>query len=201
MILGLDISSSVIGVTILSLKNEPIYFGYIDLRTTTKKSKEQFQDIFDKLRYCIKKFEGIKLDYPQISEIHIEEALSKFTPGKSSIQTMQTLFKMNYILSYELYKMFGIKPIYWHPSRVRSVNGLKIPRGSNTKELVLEHVKKLYSIFKESLPKKLPKSHVWLDVADSMLIARAGYLDYNERHGTPNSNSDGSAGQTRTTQG
>lgn len=191
MILGLDISSNIIGVTVLNLDGKLEYCSFIDLRTTKKAAKEQFQDIFDKLKFCNKWLMDFKTTWGnKITEVHIEEALSKFTPGKSSMHTLQTLFKMNYVISYEIFRLFGIKPIYWHPNSVRSQVSLKIPKGSDTKKLVFEYACKLYSDFKKMIPDKLPQSNPWVDVADSILIARAGFLTYNDRHGKDDSNSN-----------
>lgn len=183
MILGLDISSNVIGVTCLKESGELYFCSYIDLRTTTKASKIKFQDLFDKIAYAVKWLEDFKQREFKItiSAIHIEEPLSKFKPGLSSIHTLSILFKMNYALSYELFRIFGLKPIYWHPSTVRKDNGLKMSKDFDAKELVFQHACLLFPEFKSMIPSNLPKSNPWIDVADSLLIARMGVL-----HGTSN---------------
>jgi len=198
MILGLDISSNVIGVTLMDLDGTIIELSYIDLRTTTKASKAKFQDLFDKQKYCAEWFENFKNNFlnshQTITQIHIEEALSKFTPNFSSINTLCVLFKMNFALSYEVYRIFGIKPVYWHPNTVRKMNGLKIPKGSDTKQMVFDFVKEKFDFFRHKVPDDLPKSNPWVDIADSILIAHCGVI-----HGPSNSNSGHDIGAALTT--
>lgn len=199
MILGIDISSSVTGVTFLDDNGKWIDSKYIDLRTTTKKSKEQFKDLFDKIDHCVERFKAWKeLSEDEVKQIHIEEALSKFTPGRSSIHTLETLFKINHSLSYELYKIFNIKPTYWHPGTVRKINGLKIPKGADTKQEVFNFCIKHFPEFAAILPSDLPKSNPWIDAADSLLIARAGFLSYDGKHELIASNSPISVRKLRT---
>lgn len=179
MILGLDLSSSKTGVTCLTDDGKLYLFTYLDTTTTTKAKKEEFKDIYDKIAHVAKYFEYFEKahpDAPKITEIHIEGPLSKFTPGKSSIHTLETLFQMNYSVSFELYRIFGIKPVHWHPSTLRSANGIKIPRGGDTKQIIFDFVCKTYPEFKKALPENLPKNNPWIDVADSVVIARGAWL-------------------------
>ncbi len=181
MILGLDISSSKTGISCVTDKGELYFFTYLDTQTTTKKKKEQFKDIFDKIKYITDYFEEFYKahpGFPKITEIHVEGPLSKFTPGRSSMHTLETLFQMNYSVCFELYRIFGIKPIYWHPSSVRTINGLKIKRGEDVKARVFEYVCNTFPTFKSAitdLNKKMAKNSPWIDVADSVLIASAGW--------------------------
>lgn len=176
MILGLDISSSVVGISVLFPNGKLYVTHYIDLRTTTKAKKEKFQDLYDKLIHCVEYLENLKysLGDNKITQIHIEEALSKFQAGRSSIHTLAVLFKMNHALSFELYQIFGVKPQHWNPISVRKINGLKIIKGKDVKQQVLKFACSVYPEFAKSLPENLPKINPWLDVADSLLIARVG---------------------------
>lgn len=188
MILALDISTRVTGVCFLKNDGEIYHCSYI-LTETSKKSKAKnpkkikpkeldFKDMFDKIDYIItyfKKFHILNPNAPKVTKIHIEEPLSKFTPGKSTAETIQKLSQINYAISYELYKMYDLKPEYHHPSTVRKNVGLKIPKGSDTKALVFEYAQKLFPKFKDMIPAGLPQKHPWVDVADAVLIAYSAY--------------------------
>mgnify|MGYP006315423249 CR=1 FL=1 len=179
MILALDLSSSKTGICCMTYDGKIYLFTYLDTQPTTKAKKEMFQDIYDKIQFVTDYFEEYYKAHPEspkITEIHIEGPLSKFTPGKSSMHTLETLFQMNYSVSYELYRIFGIKPKHWHPSTLRSANGLKFPRGSDTKKIVFDFVCNTYPEFKKALPEKLAKNNPWIDVADSVVIARGAWL-------------------------
>lgn len=179
MILALDLSSSKTGVCCLNTDGSLYLFTYLDTTTTTKANKEQFKDIYDKIDYVAKYFEDFYKAHPEapkITEIHIEGPLSKFAPGKSSMHTLETLFQMNYSVSYELYRIFGLKPTHWHPSTLRSACGIKIPRGGDTKGIIFQYVKDTYPVFAKALPEKMANNSPWIDVADSVVIARGAWL-------------------------
>lgn len=194
MILGLDISSTKTGVCCIGENGDLILLTYIETpsldkkaaakkeksskRKSSKPKKVEFEDIFDKISYIKEYFENFYETYPdieRITEIHIEEPLSKFAAGKSSIQTLKTLFQVNYSISFELYRIFNIKPIYWHPTSARTANGIKIKRGTNAKEIVLNEIKT--KIFPElRIQENLSKTSPIYDALDAAIIARAGWL-------------------------
>lgn len=179
MILALDLSSNKTGVCCLNYDGSLYLFTYLDTSTTTNAHKEQFQDIYDKIDFVRTYFEEFYKAHPtapKITEIHVEGPLSKFAPGKSSMDTLETLFQMNYSVSYELYRIFGLKPIHWHPSVLRTACGIKRHKGDNIKKIVLQYVKDTYPIFKKALPEKMAKNSPWIDVADSVVIARGAWL-------------------------
>lgn len=191
MILGLDISSNKTGVAILDLNGNLVYFNCIDTQTNTKAKEEQFQDLFAKVDYIVEWLKDNILAKYNITQIHIEEPLSKFTPGRSSMHTLQTLFKVNYVVSYEMRKLTGVDPHYWNPNTVVSMNCLKIPRGGNKKQIVYSYIKNWFPSYREAVEselttKKLRKgtkvkttdfsdTSPWLDISDAISIANAGY--------------------------
>lgn len=178
MILALDISSSKTGICFMNDDSSLYKILYIDTQTNTKSKKEKYTDIYEKIKEVIKFFESYykdNPDCPQITEIHIEGPLSKYSPGRSSIHTLEVLFQMNYSISFELFRIFGIKPIHWHPTTLRSHNGLKYKRGEDTKLLVYNFVCEKYPEFKDKCP-QYSKTNPWIDVADAVIIARGAYL-------------------------
>jgi len=178
MILGLDISSNKTGIACLSDDGQLVFFDSVDTRTNTKAKKEKFEDLFDKINEVVEYFVKFKREKPHfdISEIHIEDVLTKFTPGKSSIQTLSTLFKANFAISYELYKIFGIKPEYWNTRVAATKNGIKIPKGGDKKRIVFDFIKDNYATFAASAPEKLVNDSIWFDISDAVLIARCAWL-------------------------
>lgn len=178
MILGLDISSNKTGVACISDTGELVFFDFIDTRTNTKLKKQKFEDLFDKINEIVEYFNNFAIQNPEwkITEIHIEDVLSKFTPGKSSINTLSVLFKTNFAVSYELYKIFNVKPVYWNTRIAASNNGIKIPKGGDKKKIVFDFIKSKYPCFNIDVPNNLPKDSPWFDVSDAVLIARCAWL-------------------------
>ena len=187
MILGLDISTSCTGWSVLSSVGSLIDIGYIRLAKagTIYQKAETVRDTLEK----------IKKDY-NIERIYIEQNLQAFRSGFSSAKTIDKLARFNGIISYISYDIFNIDPRFLNVNRARKSLGIKIIRkkdgGSPTKEQILEWV--TVEISRESFlwPKKVLKSgprkgaEVLLaecyDMADAYVIARAGQISENASH-------------------
>ena len=167
MILGLDISTSCTGVTILD------YTGTVVLNTCWKFKED---DSFDKLDAAKKYIRELKNKYP-ITEIYIEESLQAFRPGFSSAKTILSLAKFNGILSWMLWEEFNIKPNYIGSTSARKLCGIKVIKGSPAKQQVMDWMLANQSWFVVENKKNSDniKDHFY-DMADSFVIARAGYL-------------------------
>ncbi len=171
MILGLDISTSIVGATVLDDDGEVLYCEAWDLR-----NKKHFPTLFSKAQR-IKQMMGIlyEVDKYRISSIFIEQSLMAFRPGFSSAKTILTLAKFNGIVSYVCEKDFGVEPEYIGASTARKACGIKVERGKKAKEVVLNFVLDNEDSFvveytKQGNPK--PGSY---DRADSYIIAKAGW--------------------------
>ena len=166
MILGLDISTSITGYTILNLKGEIVEIGHWDLR-----NKIYFSDLFSKAKFIKNKLSEI--DYP-IDHVFIEPALNMFMMGRSSSHTISTLIKFNGIISWMCYEEFGIKPEFIPAISARKKCGISIKRGQKAKEQVMAFLLDNEPNFRVELTKNgNPKPHCY-DEADSLIIARAG---------------------------
>lgn len=99
MILGLDISTSCTGVTILD------YTGRVVLNDYWKFKED---DMFDKLERAKKEIRELKKKYP-ITEVFVEESLQAFRPGFSSAKTILTLAKFNGILCWMIWEEMSDK--------------------------------------------------------------------------------------------
>ncbi len=131
MILGLDISTSVIGICLVDGRQTKMDFLNL----------EKKKDIFQKASLFKSKLEEIKKSN-EISVVGIEENLQAFRPGLSSAKTILTLARFNGICSYISEEVFGIIPEFVNVNSARKNNGVKINRKSdkNTKEQILDFV-------------------------------------------------------------
>ena len=166
MILGLDISTSCTGVTILDEG------GNVVLNTCWKFKEE---DSFDKLESAKYYIQELKNKY-DIKQIYIEESLQAFRPGFSSAKTILSLAKFNGILSWMLWEIFNIKPTYIGSSSARKLCGIKIIKGIPAKQQVMEWMiqnQKWFVVENKKNSDKI-KDHFY-DMADSWVIAKAGY--------------------------
>ena len=169
MILGLDISTSITGITVLDSNGQVLLNEVVDMRS------KKFTSFFLKAEAVERRLAQIKNNY-NIQKIYIEQSLQAFRPGLSSAKVILTLGKFNGIVSWICYKIFSFEPEYIGASTARKALGIKVERGENAKEVVLKHVLDLETSFKvEYTPKGNPIAGTY-DRADSYVIARAGYL-------------------------
>jgi len=169
VILGLDISTSITGVTLVDDIGQVLYCEAWDMR-----NKNHFTDLYNKANFVKGRLLDLSIQF-HIKHVFIEQSLQAFRPGFSSAKTLLTLASFNGIVSYICQDELGIKPEYIGASTARKSNGIKIPRGEKAKKVVLQYVLDNESDFvieytKQGNPK--PGSY---DRADSLIIARAGY--------------------------
>jgi hypothetical protein len=133
MFLGLDISTSAVGICVLDCNRVVKFIDFIDLHK--KKS------LFEKADGFKVELEKIKNKF-DIRKIAIEENLQAFRPGLSSAKTIVGLARFNGVCSYISAEVFGLEPEFVNVNSARKLAGIKINRKSskNTKEQVLEFV-------------------------------------------------------------
>jgi hypothetical protein len=132
IILGLDVSTSNIGIVLL---------GRDCLLHASNISMIKLEDQYDKANLFREKLRELSEKFA-INHIHIEEPLQRFTRGMSSANTISTLARFNGIVSYITYDITGIKPELSNVTVARKVVGIKIPKKDpNSKEIVLGWVK------------------------------------------------------------
>ena len=169
MILGLDISTSITGITVLDDAGNVVLFDMVDMR------QKKFTSFFLKADAIERRLVQLKNDY-KIDKVFIEESLQAFRPGLSSASVILTLGRFNGIVSWISYKIFGFEPQYIGASTARKALGIKVQRGENAKEIVLKRVMELENTFSvEYTPHGNPVAGCY-DRADAYVIARAGYL-------------------------
>lgn len=194
MIFGWDISTSVIGVTVLSDTGDWIETSHFDFSKIEAKS---LHDKMDESQWWV---EEILEKYVAGSHNHyFEDRLGNFAAGRTMLQTLMKLAGFNALFSYEVWrihrdigdkcrwnkseddpgKMVGVGSNFVHPSTVKAImkrEGLIIPKGGDKKQITLEFVKKKVNGFEVFLNKNGNPHSYNFDRADSYIIARAGYL-------------------------
>tara|TARA_Y100001938_G_scaffold51321_1_gene71577 strand:- start:1039 stop:1578 length:540 start_codon:yes stop_codon:yes gene_type:complete len=174
--LGLDISTSITGATIIDDVGQVLYCEAWDTR-----NKNHFPDLWSKAKLVKGRLLDLRAMFV-IEHVFIEQSLQAFRPGFSSAKTLLTLASFNGIVSYICQDQLGVKPEYIGASTARKLNGIKVPRGEKAKQVVLQHILDNESDFvvqytKQGNPK--PGSY---DRADSLIIARAGYNLWKEKN-------------------
>tara|TARA_R100000426_G_C4811904_1_gene106813 strand:- start:597 stop:1148 length:552 start_codon:yes stop_codon:yes gene_type:complete len=165
--LGLDISTSITGATIIT--DGKIIANFIwDTR-----NKKKFPSLYEKAAFIRRKLIYIEEEY-NIDSIYIEQSLQSFRSGFSSAKTLSTLSRFNGIISWLCFSMFNIRPEMIAASSARKLAGVGIKRGDNSKQKVLQFILDNYpEIVIEYTKHGNPKPGT-LDMCDSIIIASAG---------------------------
>jgi Holliday junction resolvasome RuvABC endonuclease subunit len=169
MILGLDVSTSVTGYTILDEDANIIKCEAWDLR-----NKRYFPDLYSKGSLIKKELEEIKKEY-LISHIYIEEPFTFFRAGGSTAKTMAKLQAFNGIVSWLCRDIFDFNPTHISSAKARKLNGIKVSRGQKAKEVVLNYLLKNEESFTIEYTNRGNPKPVSYDRADSFIIAKACY--------------------------
>jgi len=176
MILGLDVSTSITGATLLNENGEIVFNEAWDTR--------RFKDFFDKAEFVKEKIKHVYGNYGNhsgnvnnicIKHIFIEQSLQSFRSGFSSAKTLSTLSRFNGIVSWICFDDFRIKPEYVAATTARKLCGIKVPRGNKAKAVVLQHVIDTEPSFVLECTKYGNPKPDTFDRADSLIIAKAGY--------------------------
>jgi Holliday junction resolvasome RuvABC endonuclease subunit len=170
MILGLDISTTIVGVSVIDSDGNLILSDHWDI--------SKINTLFEKAEVIGSNLWQVKNDYA-ISSVFIETALKKFFPGKSRADTIIKLAKFNGVVSWLSFETFGFEPTFINVNTARTLYGLSFPRGTKgpqRKKMVIEAVKekeKTAFTFEMARGGKNYKKGTD-DRADAIVIARAG---------------------------
>ena len=168
--LGLDLSTSITGATLLDEEGNTILCEAWDTR-----NKRLYPTIFSKAHYIQKRL--FELRFP-IKKIYIEQPFVFFNSGGSTAKTMATLQRFNGIVSWICFRDLNIVPEYVTATQARKLCELKVPRGTKAKEIALQHfLDNGNKIEYTSHGNPKPGSY---DRADSWIIAKAGYRLWKE---------------------
>ena len=171
MILGLDVSTSITGITLLDKSGEIVYNTSVDTRKYKNffKKAEEFEHEITHL------WRSTNIDLLP-KRVFIEQSLQSFRSGFSSAKTLSTLSRFNGVVSWIIYKHWGIEPEYIAASSARKLAGVKITKDKKAKQCVIEHVlNNVPAVTIEYTKYGNPKPHCY-DKADSWVVARAAWL-------------------------
>mgnify|MGYP003136604486 CR=1 FL=1 len=164
VVLGLDISTSKVGLCIMDYK-----FNLLETELIKLNTKHELEDRCLQIENYIK-----NLKY-NIKEVFIESAFIAFSGGKTSAVTMSKLQRFNGMVCYMIRKLIKKNSTLISPAKARSLVHLKVKRGDNTKLRVIEHVEKAFpDIFKYDLTRYGNPKPGTDDRADAIVIAWAG---------------------------
>ena len=166
MILGIDISTSKIGISIIDYNENLILSELIKMKSSD--SLEVRAKIFNK------KMIEIRGNY-EIKHIFIEQPFMAFSGGKTTAVTMAKLQRFNGMCCYAVYDLYGFAASLIQANKARGLVELKIKRGDNTKLKVIEWVSEKYpkDFIVEYTRHGNPKPGTD-DKADAIVIANAG---------------------------
>ena len=170
MILGLDISTTIVGVALIDANGNLIVSEHWDI---TKQDT-----LFEKAEMIGSLLWALKSEH-NVDHVFIETALKKFIPGRSRADTLIKLAKFNGIVSWLSFDTFNQTPVFINVNTARTLYGLSFPRGTKgpqRKKMVVEAVNdKEKSAFRYEMArggKNYKKGTD--DRADAVVIARAG---------------------------
>ena len=168
MILGLDVSTSITGYTLIK-DDKIILNGAWDTR--------KYKDFFDKVTYVKKGLEQIHSKHgEQITAVYIEQSLQSFRSGFSSAKTLSTLSRFNGIVSWIVFDQYKIKPEYIAATSARKLCGIRVPRGQKAKAVVLKFLLDNEPAFVLDYTRNGNPKPECYDKADSMVVAKAGVI-------------------------
>ena len=180
MILGLDISTTMIGVAVVDEESSRVVHS-------TGWDLSKIDKVYLKYETVGAHLYELRQEY-NIKQVFIETALKRFIPGKSRADTLIKLAKFNGVVSWLCFETWNKDPIFINVNTARSLYGLTFPRstkGPQRKKMVIEAViDKEKTDFQYEMArggKNYKKGTD--DRADAIVIARAGeFLRRNENN-------------------
>jgi len=159
-VLGLDVSTSTIGICIIDhivendiYKKNMVLGTYLDLHKD--EDKKNPRDRIDKALIAISEFRNLLTNYGPIDSINIEDCLQSFRPGGSNAKSTNTLMMFNGIIQFAIFLIFKKKPHMIHPTSARKKAWEQTFKGSGeTKKLIMKEVWKKYPQLFDNFPTK-----------------------------------------------
>ena len=168
MILGLDISTSITGFTVISDSGDVLLCGHIELK--------KCENVFDKAKKVQDDLEKNVFSKHKIEQVWVEESLQMFSSGMSSAKTLATLTKFNGIVNWIVWDKWKIRPEYIAAVSARKEIGLTVSKGQRGKDVVMKYMLDKEPWFVVELGRTQKIKPYFYDMADSFVIAKAGFL-------------------------
>lgn len=172
MLLALDVSTSVIGWSLW--KDDKLHDqGFLTLADYKGNPKE----LADRLDVAVAFFS----DFKDVTKIAAEEALQKFSGGKTNAQTMNKLIAMNFGLTYTLSRLWKVEVDYIPVVTARKLAGIVVPRQAKgqkkdpnwAKKFVISEILKIYPSLNIGFTNQGNPRKGHDDLADSIVIGIA----------------------------
>ena len=176
-ILGLDISTSVLGLTIVEGNKETcdiVYMNHIEFKDCS--------DMWEKVEKFARFLESMTNDNPPcLNAVYVEDALMRFRPGFSSANTIMVLVKFNALCSFQARNHFSMNPKFVASQSARKLCGIKTKSkkicGKVVKEQVFDWAVAGPLKDKKFEMTRTGKYKSWnYDEVDSYVVARAGLV-------------------------
>ena len=168
-VLALDVSTFCTGFSIWNLnENKLETAGHVALKNK--------KGLHEKVNTMFEVLDTLNENTDKITEVVIEDIITKFISGKSNIKTIITLAAFNAIIQRKCYEMLGKPPTMMNVMRARNLADCKVPRGTKSKDFILKRICELHPEVKELLPLMKTKNEFAkeaYDVSDAIVIARA----------------------------
>jgi hypothetical protein len=175
MILALDISTSITGIVVMDYNFKVLHMTACDTRNA-----KYFPHLLTKAVNIMGSLTKIEAQY-DIKHIFIEESLQSFRSGFSSAKTLSVLSKINGIVSFQAFSIFGLLPEYLSASGARRKCGIKVPKGQKGKAVAMQYnIDKTPEFSVEYTRAGNPKPKYY-DISDALIIARAGGIICQEK--------------------
>tara|TARA_R100000234_G_scaffold119161_1_gene101350 strand:- start:1564 stop:2142 length:579 start_codon:yes stop_codon:yes gene_type:complete len=180
MILGLDISTTMIGVAVIDEEASRVIHS-------TGWDLSKIDNVYTKYETVGAELHELRINY-DITDVFIETALKRFIPGKSRADTLIKLAKFNGVISWLCFETWGKEPTFINVNTARSLYGLSFPRstkGPQRKKMVIEAVieKEKTDFSYEMARGGKNYKRGTDDKADAIVIARAGeFLQRNKNN-------------------
>jgi len=168
--LGLDISSSKIGIALLDEEN--IIISDV-LKFKSNQSLEERAAQFERRMREID-------THHVVFDVYVEQPAIMFRGGKTTAFTMAILQRFNGMCCYALSQIFEMEASLINPNSARSVLGIKVPRKVPSKEkkkAIIENISERFGDqFKYNLTNHGNPQPGTDDRADALVVALAGPL-------------------------
>ena len=166
MILGLDISTSVIGIAVLDEDKNLVSYDAIKFKSDV--SLEERAD------FLSKEIQTLNTTW-RIKHVFVEQPFIAFSGGKTTAVTMSKLQRFNGMCCYGLYCIYRNSPTLIQANKARGLVGIKVRRGEKAKPVVLAWVQENYkdSFAYEMTRHGNPRPGTD-DIADAVVVGLAG---------------------------
>jgi len=163
MILGLDLSTSRVGLAVLKENGDLAFCDNIkmDSKSTLEARCLNLEEYITKLPY-------------EFKHVFIEAPFMMFSSGKTTANTMAKLQRFNGMCSYMVIKSLNLHPVLIPANKARKLVGIITKRGTCTKTRVINFIEAKYSNFQVYYTRHGNPKPGTDDMADAIVIALSG---------------------------